>query len=82
MKFVWISFIVLACSGCMSAARSQLAALGSNFKVTLYSGGEKVREWKSSGKVLCESESDGWYFTDASNGKLVRVSGCVTVEEE
>jgi hypothetical protein len=44
--------------------------------------GEAVREWHSTGKVLTEANSDGWYFMDKSNNKLVRVSGDVTVEQE
>ncbi len=69
-------------AGCTSAERSQLAALGSDHKVTVYSGGSAVREFHSSGKVLTESESDGWYFTDKVTGRLVRVSGTVVIEQE
>jgi hypothetical protein len=69
-------------AGCTDASRSQIAAYGSSFRVTLYSGGEAVRTWKSTGKVLTEEQSDGWYFTDAVTGKLVLVSGDVVVEQE
>ena len=61
---------------------SQVNSLGSTFKVTLYSDGTAVRTWVSTGKVMTESESDGWYFTDSKTKKLVRVSGCVVVEQE
>lgn len=73
---------VVVISGCTDASRSQISSLGSKFKVTLYSGGEPVRSWTSTGKVLTEQESDGWYFTDADTGKLVRLSGDVVVEQQ
>jgi hypothetical protein len=68
--------------GCTDATRSQFNSYGKTFKVTLYSGGEAVKTWKSTGKVLSEESSDGWFFTDAETKKLVRVSGTTTVEEE
>lgn len=67
--------------GCTNAKMSQLSAYGSDFKVTVYSGGVPVRTYTSSGKVATEEDSDGWYFTDKETRKLVRVSGTVTVEQ-
>lgn len=82
MKILIACLAVIALSGCTDASRSQLGSYGSKFKVTLYSGGEPVRTWTSTGKVLTEQESDGWYFTDADTGKLVRLSGDVVVEQQ
>lgn len=85
----WVCFLSLAitvvaavCSviGCTSAAQSQWGALGSNQRVTLYSGGQAVRVWTSNGKVMSETDSDGYYFMDGATGKLVRVTGDVVVE--
>ena len=76
---------VIACcvlGGCFDAQRAQYSAIGSKFRVTLYSGGEAIRSWESTGKVLTETDSDGWYFTDAKTGKLVRLSGDVVIEQE
>lgn len=73
---------ILLLAGCTDAQMSQVNSLGSTFKVTLYSDGTAARTWKSTGKVMTESESDGWYFTDSETKKLVRVSGCVVVEQE
>jgi hypothetical protein len=69
-------------AGCTDAQQSQLGSLGSKFTVTLYSNGESVKTWTSTGKVMTESESDGWYFTDEKTGKLVRVSGSVVIEQQ
>lgn len=74
--------VLLLLTGCTDAQRSQVSSIGSKFKVTLYSDGVAVRSWVSTGKVLTEKDSDGWYFTDSKTHKLVRVSGNVVVEQE
>lgn len=76
MKFDWVSFIiailflalVLALPYVMSSNRSQLAAIGKDFHITMYGQDSKpIREWHSNGKVLTEKGSDGWYFTDKAS---------------
>jgi len=79
-KFLLLTMLVLC--GCTSAERAQFGGYGSNYTITVYSGGEAVRTFTSSGKVLTEQESDGWYFSNAENGKLVRVSGTVVIEQK
>lgn len=69
-------------AGCTDAGWSQMTAYGSNFRVTVYSGGEAVRTFHSSGKVMTEEKSDGWFFRDRESGKLVRVGGTVVIEQE
>ena len=76
-----ILVLVLSLAGCTNAYRAQIGGFGSNYKVTLYSGGVAVKEWRSTGKVLTEHESDGWYFMDSETGKLIRVSGQVVIEQ-
>jgi hypothetical protein len=73
--------VVILLNGCTKAERAQFGGYGNNFKVTVYSGSEAVREFKSEGKVLSEDHTDGWYFLDAKTQKLVRVSGTVIVEQ-
>lgn len=65
--------------GCTDATISQFGALGSKHKIELYSGGQLVREWTSTGKVLTEEHSDGYYFTDTATNRLVRVSGDLVI---
>lgn len=80
-----ILICVIACcvlGGCFDAQRAQYSAIGSKFRVTLYSGGEAIRSWESTGKVLSEQGSDGYYFTDSKTNKLVRVSGDLVIEQE
>lgn len=80
----YFGFLIIGClafCGCTKAERSQVMGYGKDYTVSVYSGGEKVREFTSSGKVLTEADSDGWFFTDKESGKLVRISGTVIVEE-
>jgi hypothetical protein len=73
--------MMLFAFGCSDAATSSWSALGCKHKVELYSGGQKVREWTSTGKVNNESESDGYYFCDVETKKLVRVSGTLVITQ-
>lgn len=82
MKRILWAVVLMCAIGCTDAEKSRIGSLGSKFKVTLYSNGDAVRTWQSTGKVMTETDSDGWYFTDASTNKLVRVSGSVVVEQE
>jgi hypothetical protein len=73
-----IGLFILSLS-CTDATRSKLGGYGDEFKIEMYSGGQMVREWTSSGKVLSEEGSDGYYFNDKNTGKLVEVSGEVVI---
>lgn len=46
--------------------------------VVCYSGGKEIFKGTSKGKVFSSSQSDGYFLTDSSDGKLKEVSGdCV-----
>lgn len=76
MFFVLFGTAVLA--GCTDAGRKQITTMGSAAEISCYSGGQVIFQGRSTGKVLTEEHSDGWYFEDAASGKLIRVSGdCV-----
>lgn len=77
-----ISLPPLLFSGCTGAAYQKSMSYGSAHKVTLYSGGVAVRTWTSTGKVLSEEKSDGYYFEDKATGKLVEVAGTIVIERE
>jgi hypothetical protein len=69
---------VLFLTGCTNADIAQWGALGSPADIVCYSGGKVIYQGRSTGKVSTENQSDGWYFQDASDKRLVRVSGqCV-----
>ncbi len=79
MKWLFILTVLLSCVGCTDAFQSQISAYGSKHHVELWSGGQKVREWTSTGKVLSEENSDGYYFCDQETGELVRVTGDLVI---
>ena len=75
----------LALTGC-GAFKNNLSRMGEalstgNYVVTVWSGDKAVRTYEiKDGFVNSEKESDGWFFMH--NGKLVRVSGTVTIEQQ
>ena len=69
----------LLLTGCTDASRAKIGGYGDEHRVELYSGGEKVREWVSSGKVKSEDSSDGYYFNDKATGMLIEVCGDVVI---
>lgn len=75
---------VLLSAGCSPAERTRKFGIGylSNYVVTMYSGGQAVRTWHTSGKVTSEGESDGYYFIDRDTNKLVEVAGDLVIEQE
>lgn len=61
--------------------RAAEALSSGNYVVTVWSGGNAVRTYEvKDGFINAEKESDGWFFMH--NGKLVRVSGTVTIEQQ
>ena len=83
MKKVLILSSVIALfllSSCTDAQMEKtLTNYGKEFTVEMYSGGQLVRTWTSSGKVSTESQSDGYYFKDKATGKLVEVAGDLVI---
>jgi len=74
-----IKSIVLLISTCLlfsctDAEMGKYKAYGKSSHVKCYSGGRLILDTKTSGKVLSEKTSDGYYFTEASSGDIVEVS--------
>ena len=66
---------------CTDAEKSKLGGYGDTFTVKVL-GPDTIITYHSTGKVISERESDGYYFTNRETGKLVEVSGNVIIEEE
>lgn len=83
MRFAFAPLLGLALfiPACTDATISQHTSVGHEFDVTVYSGGVAVKKYRSSGKVLTEEGSDGWFFRNKATGRFIRVSGTVTVEQ-
>lgn len=79
MKRLLLVAVLISFTGCFAADRSGIGAIGADHKVQLYSGGNLVREWESNGKVISESNSDGYYFQDKETKRLVRVTGDLVI---
>lgn len=87
-KLFWMSLfvafllpLVMFGLGCKDGSRAQFFAFGSKHRVTLYSGGQKVGMWISTGNVSKHEHSDGYYFEDEATHKLIEVSGSVVIEQ-
>lgn len=74
--------LVVSISACSDAEKSAMSAWGQKHRVKMYSGGQVVGEWTSTGKIVNETDSDGYYFKDDQTGKIVTVSGDVTITVE
>ena len=74
---VAISFVIL--SSCTDAEREKYTNFGNSFKVEMYSGGQLVRTWTTTGKVSSEEGSDGYFFKDSATGKLVEIAGDIVI---
>jgi hypothetical protein len=72
---------ICMCCGFGAAGMSKFGSIGRSHKIEMYSGGVKVREWISDGRVENEESSDGFYFCEKSSGVLVRVSGDIVITQ-
>jgi len=81
--FVVIGALTLmACMvSCTDATMSKMGGYGDTFTIKVL-GPDTVITYHSTGKVISEEKSDGYYFTNVATGKLVEVSGNVIIEQE
>lgn len=68
-------------TSCTDATMSKVGGYGDTFTVKVL-GPDTVITYHSTGKVISEEHSDGYYFTNAATGKLVEVSGNIIIEQE
>jgi len=73
---------LMACMvSCTDATMSKMGGYGDTFTIKVL-GPDTVITYHSTGKVISEEKSDGYYFTNTATGKLVEVSGNVIIEQE
>jgi hypothetical protein len=65
--------------GCSRANTAAINAWGQKHVVTLYSGGQIVGQWETTGKIEDEDKGDGRYFQDDKTGKLISISGTYVI---
>ena len=71
----------LTFTSCTDAQKAKISGYGDRHKVEMYSGGVKVREWISSGKVKSETNSDGYYFKEEKTETLIEVTGDIVIKK-
>lgn len=77
MKSIIVLF-ALFLTGCSDAEMSKITAIGHPGHIACYSGDKAFYEGESTGKIMTEHGTDGWYFEEKGTGDLIRVSGnCV-----
>ena len=75
--------VVVMFTSCTDATRAKFGGYGDEFKVEMINcDGSVSREWVSSGKVLSEASSDGYYFNDKETGKLIEVTGRLVITKQ
>lgn len=78
LKNAILSLLPLLFLGCTDATQARYGAYGDPAWVECYSGDRLVYSGFSSGKVISEQGSDGYFFQDKKTGKAIEVSGtCV-----
>ena len=77
----FLALTIIALSSCTDATRSKIGGYGDTYTVKVVSC-DTIITYHSTGKVLSEDKSDGYYFTNEANGKLVEVSGNVIIEQD
>jgi len=80
MKKVLCLCLLVSLVGCTNANWKQVTTIGSPAHILCYSGGKVVLDTHSTGKILTEKQSDGWYFEDATTHKLIRVNAQCIIE--
>jgi hypothetical protein len=77
MKLYSILLLITLVTGC-DATIGKIKSLGKSAEITCWSGDTVIYQGQSSGKVLSEQSSDGYYFKDAKTGAMMEVCGnCV-----
>jgi hypothetical protein len=87
MKKLYLSLTILAATvvisgGCYKADNARMMAWGSNWSVTVKNPDGTREYYETNGKPKSEGNSDGYYFLDRETGKIVEVSGSVTIKQK
>jgi hypothetical protein len=82
VKIAIATMLILGLTGCTDATMSSIGALGSEAEISCYSGGQRVFNDRSTGKVVQTDNGDGLGFRSKSTGKFVRVyADCIVISE-
>ena len=77
MRFYLLTALLILC-GCTDGVIGKLKSYGKGAVITCYSGGTVIYKGESTGKVLSEQSSDGYYFVDKKTGAMMEIAAdCV-----
>lgn len=79
--FLVLTIMAMMLTSCTDATMSKMGGYGDTFTVKVL-GPDTIITYHSTGKVISEENSDGYYFTNRETGKLIEVSGNVIIEQE
>lgn len=80
LSLLLISLFVV--NSCTDAKRTKMNSFGDKFKVELINcDGSTTHSWISTGKVLRNNNSNGYYFKDEKTGNLTEVSGTIIISK-
>jgi hypothetical protein len=79
--FLVLTIMAMMLTSCTDATMSKMGGYGDTFTVKVL-GPDTIIAYHSTGKVISEEKSDGYYFTNRETGKLIEVSGNVIIEQE
>lgn len=78
--------LLMMTTGCsswrMGLSRTTADWSNRSAEISCYSGGQLIYSGKTNGKVISESNSDGYIFIAAEDGKLKEVSGDCIIKYE
>jgi hypothetical protein len=78
MRYILGIVFALLLGACSDAERGKIEAIGQGGHIECWSAGVKYYDGESTGKVMTEHETDGWFFVEKGSNQLIRVSGsCV-----
>ena len=77
MKFYLLTSLLVLC-GCTDGVIGKIKSYGKGAGILCYSGGEIIYKGESTGKILSEKNSDGYYFVDKRSGAMMEIAAdCV-----
>ena len=79
MKYIVGMVFALILGGCSDAERGKLEAIGQSGHIECWSAGVRYYEGTSTGKIMTEHETDGWFFVEKGTDDLIRVSGACVI---
>ena len=80
MRFYLLTalIILLFLCGCTDGVIGKIKSYGKGAVIVCYSGGTEIYKGESTGKVLSEQSSDGYYFVDKRTGAMMEIAAdCV-----